>query len=652
MALCTRCGRQAEPGAEFCQGCVGSSAADAVDQPMTAPAMAAADYLRPFAAEGTSPALLRETQGPDYWTDPGIDRIPGYPEPVASGQSPSSEPPSGDEAFADDPSYPAPDDQPYEGPPDDAYNSGGGNVAPRRPEYLPAPGQAFTVGGQRYAPPGSPQGMLQPYGPADAPYAEGQERYPIPGAPYAGDRDLGTLAGPPYAPVQDRDTPAGPPPYAPVQDRDTPAGPPPYAPVQDRDTPAGPHFTFGPQRYPPAAEQYPAPADAYPAYPAGQRSAPAGGPVSEPGYYPAGQPYQASTGYLPPGAHWDATSPEDRTGLDPVRYPDPLLYPSTAAPTGPSDPAAAPVPADPGLSDPARAAGRGWGASTRRLLRRRAAAGPEPDYGEQWPAAGLPGQPYAAPHVPGGGVPGAGPALAMAATQADRGGPVWAGTGPADARLADAVDPMLAADSYADEGAEPDRFLTGRRPGQARWIAFAGAAIVLIIASAGAAIVLSHHSPPARTAGSGRAPASAGAPAPTPTTSPLVTVAPAAAGAAQAHAIEAFLTAYFTAINEHDFAAYRSLFSAGQRGGLSATAFARGYGSSQDSQATLRSIAVPAAGKVVATVSFVSHQQAADSATHSSCTSWTISLFLIKQAGTYVIHTPPASYGATAAACS
>jgi hypothetical protein len=598
---------------------------------MTAPAMAAADYLRPFAAEGTSPALLRETQGPDYWTDPGIDRIPGYPEPAASGQSPSSEPPPGDEAFADGPSYPAPDDQPYGGPPDDqpyvgppydAYNSGGGNVAPPRPEYLPAPGP-FSVGGERYVQAGSPQGMLQPYGPADSSYSGGQERYPIPGAPYAGD-----------------------------QDPDTPAGPP-RTQGQDQDTPAGPHYTVGPQRYPPAAEQYPAADEAYPAYPGGQRSAPAGGPEGEPGYYPAGQPYQASAGYAPPDPHWSAPSPQDRTGLDPVRYPDPLLYPSTA---GPSDPAAAPVLSDPELSDPelsdpGQPAGRGWGVSTRRLLRRRAAADPEPDDGEQWPAAGLPGQPYAAPHVPGGGVPGGGPALAMAATQADRVGPVFAGTGPADARFADAVDPMLAAGSYADEESESSRFLTGRRPGQARWIAFAAAAIVLIIASAGAAIVLSHHSPPARPAASGRAPASAGAPAPTPTTSPLVTIAPAAAAASQAHAIEAFLTAYFTAINEHDFAAYRSLFSAGQRGGLSATAFARGYGSSQDSQATLRSIAVPAAGKVVATVSFVSHQQATDSATHSSCTSWTISLFLIKQAGTYVIHSPPASYGATAAAC-
>jgi hypothetical protein len=225
--------------------------------------------------------------------------------------------------------------------------------------------------------------------------------------------------------------------------------------------------------------------------------------------------------------------------------------------------------------------------------------------------------------------------------------------GPAGSQRFLSDEPMLATDSQAGQRTGVTAVLTRRRPPQqGRWIAFAAAAVVLIIAAGSVAILLAHHSPPARHPAVGRPSAGKTVPAPQPTSSPLVTALPAAASAPQAHAVEVFLAAYFTAINEHDFAAYQSLFSPGQRGGLSPAAFARGYGSSQDSRATLRSIAVPAAGKLVATISFVSHQQAADSATHSSCTSWTISLFLIKQADTYVIHTPPTGYGATATACS
>jgi hypothetical protein len=635
MALCTRCGRQAEPGAEFCQGC----AADAADQPMTAPAMAAAaDYLRPFAAQGTSPALLPETHGPEYWTDPAIDRIPVYPEPARAAPSPSAEPPEevprpGDDEADVGRSYFRRDDQPYQGQaagsPSDDFDSGSRNVVRPGGSYQPAPGPAFTVAGERYAPTASPPGRLQPYGPADNPEGANQQRYPIADPPYAAGQGLNTPAGQPYGAE--------------------PASDAPYAADEDPNTPARSPYAVSARGYPPTAERYPTVGD--PAYPGDERPAPADGPgAGEAGYYAADQPYQpyepyqASVGYPAPSTRWGATPPEDLTGEDPVRYPDPLLYPSTAGPAGPSDPAgAAPAPSDPG-----QPAGRGWGAGARRLLRRRSAADPEPDDGEQWPGAGLPGQPYAAaPYRPGGG-----PALAMAAT--DRAGPVSAGAGPAYASAFDLTnDPMLGADSDADlEPESGSGLITRRPPGQGRWIAFAAAAIVLIIASAVAAIVLMHRAPAAGHPASGPTTASTRAPAPKPTSSPLVAVVPGVASAPQAHAVEVFLTAYFTAINEHNFAAYQSLFSASQRGGLSAAAFARGYGSSRDSQATLRSITVPSAGKLIATVSFVSHQQPADSATHSSCTSWTISLFLIKQAGTYVIHTPPAGYGATAAACS
>ncbi len=560
---------------------------------------AAADYLRPFAAQGTSPALLPETHGPDYWTDPGVDRIPAYPRseravPSQPGEPPEEIAPPGDELLAGGRwSYFAQD-----GPPYDDYDYDGPDVVPPRGTYLPGAGQAPAGAGERYQRAG-PQSQLQPYGPADSAEPADQQRYPIPDAPYE-------------------------------------AG-------QDFDAPAGAPYTVGPQRYPPAAEQYPADDNAHPAYP-GELPSPAGA-RGEAGYHPVGQPYQASAGYPAPSADWGASSPEDLTGLDPIRYPDPLLYPSTAAPSGPSDPAAAASE----LTDSGKPAGRGWGAGARRMFRRNGPADAQADDGGQLSGAGLPGQPYAAaPHGPDGGS-----ALATAAPEAGQAGPDAAGAGPAYDRFDLIDDRMLTADGETDLEPDSAGLMTRRPPGQGRWIAFAAAAIVLILAAAGATIALTHRAPPAGHPASGptSTSTSTSAPRPAPRPRPLVTIAPAAASAPQAPAVKAFLIRYFTAINEHDFAAYRSLFSDTQRGGLSAAAFARGYGSSRDSQATLRSIAVGAAGQLVATVSFVSHQQPADSATHSACTSWTISLFLIKQSGAYVIHTPPAGYGATAAAC-
>jgi hypothetical protein len=63
-------------------------------------------------------------------------------------------------------------------------------------------------------------------------------------------------------------------------------------------------------------------------------------------------------------------------------------------------------------------------------------------------------------------------------------------------------------------------------------------------------------------------------------------------------------------------------------------------------------VTVIGAGQLQAAVTFTSHQQSAASPTHSSCTAWTISLYLLREGHTYVIESPPASYRATAAACS
>ncbi len=542
MALCTRCGRQAGPRAEFCQACAGISAADAANQPLTAPAMAAAgDYLRPFAAEGPGPALLPEAQGPDYWTDPFIGRIPAYPEPVQS-----------------DP------------PPDAAAPPG---------TFLPAPDQAFSAGGDWSAGTAGTRGMLQPYGPDAPPYEADEERYPTTDPPYA---------------------------------------------VEE--------------------QPYPVPDAPY----AADQTAHADGPGGA-GYYATPQSYQASAGYSGPNAPWGALPREDLPDLGPdLTDQDALGYeePAPSLPTGLAGHGGAThTPAD-----SAQPTGRRWGSNARRVLRRHAPAEAEPDDDDEFAEAGA-SQPY-----PGGPVPLGGAALAMTAIQTGRAIPDSAGANPADVPFA-ADESMLAAGGRAfpraDSEPESGGFPNARLPlQQRRWVAFAAAAIVLIIASAGAAILLSHRATPPSHHVSGGTAERTTAPAPKPTTSPLITVAPAAASAPQAPAVRAFLTRYFTAINDHDFAAYRSLFSDTQRGGLSAAAFAAGYGSSRDSRATLHNIAASAAGRLVVTVTFVSHQQPTDSATHSSCTAWTISLYLTKQAGAYVIQAPPAGYGATATACS
>jgi hypothetical protein len=187
-----------------------------------------------------------------------------------------------------------------------------------------------------------------------------------------------------------------------------------------------------------------------------------------------------------------------------------------------------------------------------------------------------------------------------------------------------------------------------------RWVSVAAALVVILLCGIGAAVLLSHHGKhaPATSAGA-RRPASRPA-SPTPTAAAgngLLSLAPGVTGAPHAAAVERFVTRYFRAINRHDYAAYRLLFSTSLRGGLSAAAFRAGYGSSRDTQATLRSITSRPGAELDAVVTFTSHQRPARSPTHSSCTAWTISLYLVRQARGYVLAPPPAGYQARFGTC-
>ena len=162
---------------------------------------------------------------------------------------------------------------------------------------------------------------------------------------------------------------------------------------------------------------------------------------------------------------------------------------------------------------------------------------------------------------------------------------------------------------------------------------------------------------PARPAARGHTPARAastpatGSPATgSRTTGPpaggAVRIAPAVAIQPHAQLVVTVLDSYFSAINRHDFQAYRSLFIPAIR--VSLHNFGAGYQSTRDSRARLTGLAATGPLGLAATVTFVSHQTAADSPDHAACDRWHITVFLRHNGAGYRIrrHQPgfPAGY--------
>jgi hypothetical protein len=138
-----------------------------------------------------------------------------------------------------------------------------------------------------------------------------------------------------------------------------------------------------------------------------------------------------------------------------------------------------------------------------------------------------------------------------------------------------------------------------------------------------------------------------------PATSPAagVTVSPAAAANPAEPGVATVVNQYFTAINGHDYSAYNSLLEPQEQAADTRSSFDTGYGSTKDSNEKLTSIAATGSGGEAATLSFTSHQNAADSATQSTCTSWTITLYLEPSGSSYLIGPTPPGYHAQYAAC-
>jgi hypothetical protein len=127
-------------------------------------------------------------------------------------------------------------------------------------------------------------------------------------------------------------------------------------------------------------------------------------------------------------------------------------------------------------------------------------------------------------------------------------------------------------------------------------------------------------------------------------------MAPGLSQAPDAAQVDGFLVSYFTAINAHDYQQYTRLLVPARRAQLSAAAFARGYGTTTDTSASIVGISATGPG-VAATVTFTSEQRAAPGAEATGCTYWDITLYLQKQGGTLLIGNPPAGYHAYHRSC-
>ena len=132
---------------------------------------------------------------------------------------------------------------------------------------------------------------------------------------------------------------------------------------------------------------------------------------------------------------------------------------------------------------------------------------------------------------------------------------------------------------------------------------------------------------PGQTHGPAATPARAApSPAGPPAGPGAVTVTPAAAVQPHVHPVVMLLDSYFSDINQHDFPAYSRLFIPAIRATLHN--FDAGYQSTRDSRARLTGLAATGPEGLAAMVTFVSHQNPADSPDHAACNRWHITLFL------------------------
>jgi hypothetical protein len=110
------------------------------------------------------------------------------------------------------------------------------------------------------------------------------------------------------------------------------------------------------------------------------------------------------------------------------------------------------------------------------------------------------------------------------------------------------------------------------------------------------------------------------------------------------------LTRYFIAINDRDYARWRSVFSPSYRGAFTQAAFA-GYASTHDRGARITGMSPLTDGGDEVRFTFTSTQNASDGPDGETCTVWQLRFYLEPVGSGYLFGRPPATYRAEHAAC-
>lgn len=130
-----------------------------------------------------------------------------------------------------------------------------------------------------------------------------------------------------------------------------------------------------------------------------------------------------------------------------------------------------------------------------------------------------------------------------------------------------------------------------------------------------------------------------------------VAIGPGAAQQSGAAQVAAFMASYFDAVNQRDYQGFMGTFDDQARPDYTRQKFLAEFSSTTDTAPALTALS-PAAGGLLATVTFTSHQSPAQSYTHTACTAWTQRLYLQTSGQSYLIGPlPPGSPQTTARAC-
>ncbi|MEU0093685.1 hypothetical protein [Kribbella sp. NPDC006257] len=145
-------------------------------------------------------------------------------------------------------------------------------------------------------------------------------------------------------------------------------------------------------------------------------------------------------------------------------------------------------------------------------------------------------------------------------------------------------------------------------------------------------------------------------PDPTPTPEPtlgneLVSITPEAAQNPAASAVIELLTTYYRAINDHDYLTYQAQQTRAAQALLTRPDFATGFRSTVNSEVVVQALTPTADGRLLASVTFTSNQDAADGPKSQTCTRWAVGKFLKGRSPALLIDKAPKTYKATFDPC-